>query len=95
MAQLPDSSLRLFPHHRPKHLAAAEVEALLIGRMLEEGETADLRWLAATVPEERLASWLGERGGRQLSRRSRAFWQVVLHRQAPEPPDIATCLWPL
>ncbi len=95
MAQLPDSSLRLFPHHGREPLAGGEAQALVIGRMLEEGDSTDLRWLVQSVPEQRLAAWLGERGGRQLSRRSRAFWQVILGRQAAPPSETAELLWPL
>jgi hypothetical protein len=47
------------------------------------------------VPEEKLAAWLEGHGGRKLSRRSRAFWEVVL-ATAPSPTaESGDLLWPL
>ncbi len=67
----------------------------VIGRLLEDGDGADLRWLFSNVPEEAAAAWLRERGGRQLSARSRVFWEVVLGVPAGQAADVARELWPL
>jgi hypothetical protein len=67
----------------------------VIGRLLEDGDGADLRWLFANVPEETAAAWLRERGGRQLSARGRAFWEVVLGVPAGPAAEAARELWPL
>lgn len=89
MSPLPAGARRLFPHYREEDLTPD----LLVARLLEDGGGDDLAWLVGVYGEERLAAWLVERGGRQLSARSRAFWQIVLGREAARP--LACDLWPL
>ncbi len=67
----------------------------LIARLLEDGHGEDLRWLSKHCSESELADFLRRRGGRQLSRRSRAFWAVVLGVPEPAAPSLARDLWPL
>jgi hypothetical protein len=50
----------------------------VLGRLLEEGDSRDLRRLARRVPETEWKSWLEHEGGRGLSDRSRVFWSLVL-----------------
>jgi hypothetical protein len=52
-----------------------------------------LRELFAAIGEAEARGWLENRGGRALSRRSRAFWQVVLAAGAAAP--LGRELWPL
>ena len=92
---LPPGARRLFPHHEESTLDPAPGSPLLIARLLEDGDAADLAWLTANVPEAEIAGWLERHGGRQLSRRSRAFWEAVLGRKAAPPPDTGSLLWPL
>jgi hypothetical protein len=92
---LPAGARRLVPHHRPEALTAEAAPGLLIPRLLEDGDAADLAWLAAAYGEERLAAWLAARGGRQLSARSRAFWELVLGLAAAPAAPAAADLWPL
>jgi hypothetical protein len=47
------------------------------------------------VGREALASLLERRGGRALSRRSRAFWERVLGATSAPPHRLAHELWPL
>jgi hypothetical protein len=68
---------------------------LLIGRLLEEGEGEELRWLLAALGGQALGEWLRAHGGTVLSRRSRAFWSAVLGVPAPAPRELAAELWPL
>ena len=91
---LPETARRLFAH---VDVVAGDDsgEGLVVGRILEEGESGDLRWLIGEVGEERLTRWVGERGRRQLSRRSRWFWESVLGVAAAESPAVAEELWPL
>jgi hypothetical protein len=89
---LPEDTRRLFPGYAEADLAASP---FLIGRLLEDGDTHDLAWLCRTFPEPELALWLEARGGRQLSMRSRAFWEVVLGRQAGDEASSRSALWPL
>jgi hypothetical protein len=71
----------------------------VIARLLEDGDGADLAWLTETVAEDDLAAWLERHGGRQLSRRSRAFWEVVLAtvpgHSAGAASEAGDLLWPL
>ena len=99
-AALPPGTARLFPHHDGAGLDLESAAPFLIARLLEDGDGADLRWLAAQVGEGDLAGWLARRGGRQLSARSRAFWQLVLGRpgrpaETAPPGAEAADLWPL
>jgi hypothetical protein len=69
---------RLFGHYDPEELDTRRAAPFLIGRLLEDGDGADLRWLAGTYPEAELATWLTRHGARALSARSLAFWWTVL-----------------
>jgi hypothetical protein len=94
--QIPEETRRLFPG-----LSSGDMEQdlgaspFLIGRLLEDGDSRDLAWLCRTLPEAELALWLEARGGRQLSVRSRAFWEVVLDRPAGPEAASRSALWPL
>jgi hypothetical protein len=87
--ELPAETLRLFQGY------AEPDPPFLIGRLLEDGDSRDLAWLCRTFPEAELASWLETRGGRQLSIRSRAFWEVVLGKTADGEVSSRSALWPL
>lgn len=91
-----EETRRLFPGYAEADLGAPPlVGPLLIGRLLEDGDSHDLAWLCRTLPEAELALWLEARGGRQLSVRSRAFWEIVLDRQAGPEAPARSALWPL
>jgi hypothetical protein len=94
LTELPAAALRLFPHHEAADLALPAAAPFVIGRLLEDGDRADLRWLLAALPEAAVAGWLASRGGRGLSRRSRAFWELVVGPAVPPDPAAAE-LWPL
>jgi hypothetical protein len=94
--EIPLETRRLFPGYA--NAANTDLAAglpFLIARLLEDGDEADLRWLTRNVPETDLAAWLEQRGGRQLSVRSRAFWEAVLDRQAGGEVPARKDLWPL
>ena len=92
---LPDGARRLFPAYDEADLSPQSAPSLLIARLLEDGDAADLAWLLETIQEPAVADWFARHGGRQLSVRSRAFWEVVLGRPAgPSRPE-AEALWPL
>ena len=88
---------RLFPDFSDRDISQLEPTSFVIGRILEEGDTTDLRWLCARSGEAQLAAWLEARGDRQLSRRSRAFWSLLLASpgEAARRPDAQdNPLWP-
>lgn len=73
---IPEPALRLFPHCE---LAALETApGFVTGRLLEDGDSADLAWLFAARGREAIRAWVARHGERQLSRRSLAFWRQRL-----------------
>lgn len=90
----PAGARRLFPHYEEGDLDPGRAPSLLISRLLEDGDTADLAWLLEAFPEPEIAAWLA-RHGRRLSRRSRAFWGLVLGVEAGPANPQAEALWPL
>lgn len=91
-SQLPAHALRLFSDHEDG-AGAPDITPWEIGRLCEDGDSRDLAWLTTVVPEERLADWLQQYGGRQLSRRSRVFWEVLLGRPAGPSSKIGHEIW--
>jgi hypothetical protein len=91
---LPAAARRLFPHQPPGSPDLHAHPDFVIERLLEEGDGDDLAWAARQVGEAVLARWLAAHGGRRLSRRSRAFWSLVLGVRPPAPPPAAESLWP-
>ena len=77
-APLPVSTGRLLAHYDTGELRVREHKAFVIGRLFEEGDSHDLRWLTETFCEAELSDWLEEFGRRRLSKRSLAFWTTVL-----------------
>ena len=92
---LPAGTRRLFSHYHEADLTPERSPSLLIARLLEDGDAADLAWLLQAFSEPALADWLARHGGHLLSARSRAFWEDVLGRPAAPPPPEAAALWPL
>ena len=93
---VPPGARRLFPHYDEAALDPAHGggSLVVVARLLEDGDSADLVGLTSRISESGLAAWLERHGGRQLSRRSRAFWEVVLGRQAAPPNEARRLLWP-
>jgi len=85
---LPEGTRRLFAHYEDETLDLRHGRALILTRLLEDGDVADLAWLTSTLPEAEIADWFGRHGGREL-------WRVVLGREpSPVHPE-AQALWPL
>jgi len=76
-------------------LDSAAGRAAAVRRLLEDGDRADLAWLGERFERAELVRWFDAHAGRQLSRRSRAFWAAVLARPLPPPAPGAAELWPL
>lgn len=93
--RLPTHTLRLFAHYEDIERLPVAAPALVMARLMEEGDSSDLRWLTRVYPERHLSSWLDEHGSRLLSRRSQVFWRILLDR----PDSVAAApgeqLWPL
>ncbi|MEO7794712.1 MAG: hypothetical protein ABIV06_08035 [Thermoanaerobaculia bacterium] len=72
-----------------------ESRDLTLAQILEEGDRADLAWLAREVGCEAVIAFVRERGGRKLSARSRRFWSRALGLAEPVAHPLAEQLWPL
>lgn len=95
LASMPATTRRLFAHYDLSSSFVDDAPGLVIGRVLEEGDTADLRWLFASFDDAQIGDWLEHHGSRQLSRRSLSFWKTILGREVPALPPAQEQLWPL
>ena len=95
LPELPAAVRARFAAYDEVDLRQPQYLPFVIGRLLEEGTGAELRWLLANEGKPALAAFVRAHGGRALSRRSRAFWQRVLAVEAPAPSPLARELWPL
>ncbi len=104
VSSLPKSAERLLagyrlPPAKAEDFTAEEAAALsgsgdfILSILLEDGSSQDLRWLGENFAETSLVRWVEDRGQRQLSKRSLAFWQRVLGVSAQPPAAIAEALW--
>ncbi len=93
--ELPARTRRLFDHYVDPNGLVERFPEFFIGRLLEEGNSDDLEWLFLRFEESPIISWLDKYGSRQLSRRSRLFWSLVLDRPVDRTPPINGELWPL
>ncbi len=92
---LPAGTRRLFAHFARSRPDLSEDEPLIVERLLEDGDGADLRWLTSALSEPQLAAWFEERAARRLSVRSAAFWGMVLDRPPARRAPTREQLWPL
>jgi hypothetical protein len=92
---LPPGARRLFSGYDVLPCDPVADRSLILARLLEDGDGADLAWLTSLIPEAEIAGWLARHGGRQLSCRSRAFWSVVLGTAPGASAEAADLLWPL
>ena len=86
---------RLLPEVSDLALTEPAHEAFLIARLLQAGDSADLRDLFAQHPESRVCQVFEQRGSRQIDRRSRAFWSLVLATDPPSDEAAMEDLWTL
>lgn len=96
-ASLPSSIRRLLAHYGDGAVGLPEHKDFLVGRLFEEGDTRDLRWLTEKLTEKELSDWLRRHGARRLSKRSLAFWATLLGEDQAllgKPPETED-LWPL
>ena len=91
----PAAVLRRFPGHSAATVLDPAHRSFLALRLLEEGDGEELRWLLRTVGRDELAALVARRGGRALSRRSRAVWALARGVANAPPHPLAHELWPL
>ncbi len=92
---LPPAVRDRFPGYDEATLLDLAHRSFVALRLMEEGSGEELRWLLRTVGRDPLADLVERRGGRALSRRSRAFWERVLGIASSPPHPLAHELWPL
>lgn len=73
---LPANTHRLFAQESGIH--PQRHSGWLIERVLEDGDSRDLRWLFQELPREQITEWVQRYGERRLSCRSRVFWRRFL-----------------
>jgi hypothetical protein len=84
---LPADTAWLFPEYDFEDVDPETHRGVIIERVLERGSWEQVRWLFRTYGEEKVAGWVQQHGFRLLSKRSFAFWRLVLgitHFQAPD-----------
>jgi hypothetical protein len=50
---------------------------LVFERVMSRGSWEAMKWLRATYPQDRIASFMSREGARRLSPRDRAYWALV------------------
>lgn len=94
MPSLGPSSHRLFPEVPHKVLARPDAEEYVVIRLLAEGDSKDLRSFLSSRSEDSVRRAFLRRS-RQLSRRDRAFWSLVLATTPRGVVPLAEEIWPL
>ncbi len=75
---LPPDLHHLFWDCRPESLDTETHAPFILGRILEYGSLAAVRWALRTYGTQRLERFLRERGVRALSRKTLSFWTLLL-----------------
>ncbi len=75
---LPPDLHHLFWDCRPESLDTETHAPFILGRILEYGSLAAVRWALRTYGTERISEFLRQRGARTLSRKTLSFWTLQL-----------------
>lgn len=94
MTALPDATRRLFPGYEPEALTAPGCRDFLIARLLDEGDSDDLRWLFSQLGTDEVRQRLDGPCRGKLSARSERFWRLVLDLTPLAPPAAGDEIWP-
>lgn len=78
MVNLPSELHRLFWDCRPETIDSETHAPFVLGRILEYGSLAAVRWALQAYGVERIKEFLRERGLRTLSRKTLSFWTLLL-----------------
>lgn len=92
---LPSGATRLFAHYDDLESLVDSAPEMVLARLMEEGDSDDLRWMTTVYSESQIARWFSHQGSTQLSRRSGSFWSLVLDRTSTADRDTTDELWPL
>ena len=84
---LPPDSAWLFPEYDFESIDLENHQGVIIERILERGSWEQVRWLFSTYGVQQVSVWVRSHGFRLLSRRSFAFWRLVLGIPDFQAPD--------
>ena len=87
--RLPVDTAWLFPEYVFEGIDLKTHRGVIIERILERGSWEQIRWLFRTYGEEQVAGWVQQHGFRLLSKRTFAFWRLVLKITDFQAPDWA------
>ena len=76
--RLPESLHALFWDYRPDTIDLDTHAPFVLERILEYGSLAAVRWAVEQYGPERIRAFLRNRGWRTLSRKTLAFWTMIL-----------------
>jgi hypothetical protein len=86
---LPADTAWLFPEYAFEDIDLTTHRGVIVERILERGSWEQIRWLFRTYGEQQVADWVQQHGFRLLSKRSFAFWRLVLKITDFHAPDWA------
>lgn len=78
-AVIPPECRRLFWDCQPDRLDLETHAPFILERILEYGSPTSVRWAMEVYGSERIKRFLMDRGWRTLSRKTLAFWVLILH----------------
>ncbi len=78
VTQLPEEFYRFFWDCDPRQLSIERNTDQILTRLLDYGDLVAARWALRTYGEERIRQYLMTRGRTTLSRKTIAFWRVLL-----------------
>lgn len=84
---VPASALVLYPEYEAAQLRTYRDAAVIVPRLLEQGDQREIRWMLARYGRPWLGRWVTREGWR-LSPRAARFWSWWLRVPAPGPRKI-------
>ncbi len=90
---VPPSAERLFFDVSPSALESEDAEGFVVIRLLDVGDSTDLRGLFSQLSEPVVCRHFIERGSRQLDRRSRALWSLLLDADPGDGSPLGEDFW--
>lgn len=79
----------MFPEYDFEEMGLEIHQAVIIERILEKGNWAQVRWLFNVYGKDAVTQWVRKHGFRLLSKRSFALWKLTLDIKDFEAPEWA------
>lgn len=81
-ASIPSSLALFFQEYDLENLEPGTAAPLIIERVLQFGNRAEIRWLFGQYSRAQIADWFKKYAKERLPQPHRAFWQIVLGVEA-------------